>query len=313
MKFTVALVTIVAMKIEEKELFIDFKGFKTYVKIVNPNGKNPPLIILHGGPGSTHNSLELISPIGTLSDRPLIYYDQIGCGNSSKPDNQKDEIYNQDFWIDELENLIETLHIEKYHLLGHSWGGMLAQLFLLKKNPQNVLSLTLSSTLSSARLWKEETHELIKNLSKEDQDAIRIAEEQNNYTHPLFLAAIDRYMKLTVSDYSLKDPTLPECLSRKKIRGDVAYLTAWGPSEFAPTGNLKDYETTPYLKDIGVPTLVCYGSRDESTRKQNELMYSSLGSKKKKILVFQNARHMTYFERNGEYIKEINDWLVSND
>lgn len=301
------------MKIDEKELFVDFKGFKTYVKIANPNGKNAPLILLHGGPGSTHNSMELIEPVALLSDRPLIYYDQIGCGLSSKPDSQKDEIYNQDFWIDELENLIETLHIEKYHLLGHSWGGMLAQLFVLKKKPHNILSLTLSSTLSSAKLWKEETHGLIKKMSKEDQEIIRIAEANNDYTTPFFLDVASRYMKLTVSNYSLDDPNLPECLSRNKVRGDVAYLTAWGPSEFAPTGNLKDYETTPYLENIKVPTLVCYGSLDESTKKQNELMYESLGSNKKKILVFQNARHMTYYERNEEYIKEINDWLVTND
>ena len=125
------------MELEEKELFIDFKDFKTYVKIVNPNGKNPPLIILHGGPGSTHNSLELIKPIAALSDRPLVYYDQIGCGYSSKPDHLKDEIYNKDFWIDELQNLLDALNIKTYHLLGHSWGGMLAQLFVLKKKLTN--------------------------------------------------------------------------------------------------------------------------------------------------------------------------------
>lgn len=313
MKLFFTSVTIVTMELEEKELFIDFKDFKTYVKIVNPNGKNPPLIILHGGPGSTHNSLELIKPIAALSDRPLVYYDQIGCGYSSKPDHLKDEIYNKDFWIDELQNLLDTLNVKTYHLLGHSWGGMLAQLFILKKKPTNILSLILSSTLSSATLWKEETHKLIEKLSKEDQEAIKEAEANNDYTHQAFLDASNRYMKLTVSDYSPDDPSLPECLRRLKIRGNVAYLTAWGPSEFAPTGNLKDYETSDLLNAITTPTLVCYGSLDESTKKQNELMYNSLGSKKKKILVFQNARHMTYFECNKDYINEINEWIVSND
>ncbi len=298
---------------EEKEIFIDFKEFKTYVKIINPDGANPPLVILHGGPGSTHNSLELIKPIAYLSNRPLIYYDQIGCGYSSRPDHLKDEVYNQDFWIDELQNLLDTLKIQKYHLLGHSWGGMLAQLFILKNKPTNILSLTLSSTLSSASLWKEETHKIIQTMSEEDQKIIRDAEEKNEYTHQAFLDVTNKYMKLTVFDYSTDDPALPECLKRLKIRGNVAYLTAWGESEFAPTGNLKDYETTPYLKEITIPALVCYGSRDESTKKQNELMYDSLGSKKKKILVFDNARHMTYYESNKDYVNEINKWIVSND
>lgn len=301
------------MELEEKELFLDFKDFKTYVKIVNPSGKNNPLVILHGGPGSTHNSLELIKPIAELSNRPIIFYDQIGCGYSSRPDHKKDLIYNKDFWINELQNVLDFLHIEKYHLLGHSWGGMLAQLFVIEKKPTNILSLTLSSTLSSARLWKEETHELIKKMSVEDQDAIKLAEDTNDFSSSSFIEASKRYMKMTVSDYSLDDPNLPECLSRLKIRGDVAYLTAWGPSEFAPTGNLRNYETTKHLKDIIIPTLVCYGSLDESTKKQNELMYNSLGSEKKKILVFSNARHMTYYEANEEYIKNINEWIVSND
>ncbi len=297
---------------QEKELYIPFKDYKTYVKIVNPEGKNHPLVLLHGGPGSTHNSLELISPLAELQDRPLVFYDQIGCGLSSKPDDHP-EIYNKDFWIEELENLLTFLNIHDFHLLGHSWGGMLLQLFMLQTKRNDILSLTLSSTLSSAKLWREETHKIIKTMSHEDQEIIAKAEESGDYLSPEFLATLDRYMRLTVSNYYTTDPDLPECLKREKIRGDVAYLTAWGPSEFAPLGNLRNYETTPHLKDIKTPALVCYGSLDESTKKQNELMYESLGSKKKKILTFSNSRHMTYFEKREEYLKEIGDWLLSND
>ena len=297
---------------EEKELYIPFRNYQTYVKIVNPEGKNHPLVTLHGGPGSTHNSLELLSPLAEMGDRPIIFYDQIGCGLSSKPDSHT-ELYNKDFWIEELENLLSYLDIHDFHLLGHSWGGMLEQLYMIQTKRKDVLSLTLSSTLSSAKLWKEETHILIKKMSKEDQEIISISEKENNYTSPSFLAALDRYLKMTVSDFSPSDPSLPECLRRKKIRGDVAYLTAWGPSEFTPLGNLKEYETTSFLKNIKTSALVCYGSLDESTKKQNQLMYLSLGSSKKKILEFSNARHMTYFERNEEYLKEIGEWLSSND
>lgn len=297
---------------QEKELYIPFKNYQTYVKIMNPEGKNHPLVVLHGGPGSTHNSLELLSPLAKIGDRPVIFYDQIGCGLSSKPDEHL-EFYNEEFWIEELDNLLSYLSIHDFHLLGHSWGGMLEQLYVIQTKRQDILSLTLSSTLSSAKLWREETHRLIKMMRQEDQDAIFLAERENDYTSPSFLAALDHYLRMTVSDFSTEDPSIPECLRKKKIRGDVAYLTAWGPSEFTPLGNLKDYETTSFLKTIQIPALVCYGSLDESTKKQNELMYFSLGSKKKKILEFPNARHMTYFERNEEYLKEIGGWLSSND
>lgn len=297
---------------QEKELYIPLKNYKTYTKIINPDGKNHPLVILHGGPGSTHNSLELLAPLATIADRPIIFYDQIGCGLSSKPDDHP-ELYKKDFWIEELDNLLTCLNIHDFHLLGHSWGGMLEQLYVIQTKRKDILSLTLSSTLSSAKLWKEETHALIKKMNQEDQDVISQAERENDYTSPAFLSALDHYLKMTVSNYSPFDPSVPECLRRKKIRGDVAYLTAWGPSEFTPLGNLKDYETTSFLKNIKIPALVCYGSLDESTKKQNELMYFSLGSSKKKILEFPNARHMTYFERNEEYLKEIGEWLSSND
>ncbi len=300
------------LDMKEKELFVPFKGYQTYVKIVNPEGKRNPLVLLHGGPGSTHNSMELISPIAEMQDRPFIYYDQIGCGLSSKPDDHP-ELYNKDFWIEELENLLTYLDIHSFHLLGHSWGGMLLQLFMLQTKRKDVLSITLSSTLSSAKLWREETHRLIKKMSQEDQGIIAKSESSGDYLSPEFLSTLDKYMRMTVSDFSSDDSSLPECLRRKKIRGDVAYLTAWGPSEFTPLGNLRDYETTPFLKNIDVPAFVCYGSLDESTKKQNELMYDSLGSKKKKILAFTPARHMTYFEKNEEYLKEIGDWLLSND
>ena len=84
-------------------------------------------------------------------------------------------------------------------------------------------------------------------MSKEDQKAIEEAEKNNDYTAPKFQEALDRYLKMTVSDYSKDDPNVPECLSRKKNLGNVAYNTAWGPSEFQPLGNFKDYEITSQL------------------------------------------------------------------
>ena len=110
------------MKIEE--LYIDFLNYKTYVRIVGKEYNKTPLIMLHGGPGSTHNSFELLDKLSDIDERPIIMYDQLGCGKSIIEDNHP-ELWNKDTWVKELENLIEKLNIKKYHLLGHSWGGML--------------------------------------------------------------------------------------------------------------------------------------------------------------------------------------------
>ena len=163
---------------------------------------------------------------------------------------------------------------------------MLAQLYCLKTRFKGVKSLILSSRLSSASLWKKETHRLIRSMSKEDQKAIGEAEKNNDYTAPKFQEALDRYLKMIVSDYSKDDPNVPECLRRKKNLGNVAYNTAWGPSEFQPLGNFKDYEITSQLKEIRLPVLLLFGKKDESDKTVNEAMYDALANTTKERMRF---------------------------
>ncbi len=291
------------------EFFLPLKqGFSTYVRIVNPEGKGAPLITLHGGPGSTHNSLELLDSLAKIGDMPVVFYDQFGCGLSSISTNPGD--YSAKGWIEELDCLIQYLGYKKYFLLGHSWGGMLLQLYLQEKGQKGVKGIILSSTLCSASMWKEETHRLIKNLSESDQKAIQEAETNENYTSKEFKEATERYMKMTVSNIPT-DGTAPDCLTRKKNAGTISYLSAWGESEFAPTGSLKSYDTQSFLPKITCPSLVLYGGKDESTELQNETMFRLLGSKNKKIHCFEGSRHMTYWESHDSYLEIVSAFLNS--
>lgn len=123
-------------------------------------------------------------------------------------------------------------------------------------------------------------------MSKEDQKAIEEAEKNNDYTAPKFHKALDRYLKMTVSDYSKDDPNVPECLRRKKNLGNVAYNTAWGPSEFQPLGNFKDYDITSQLKEIRLPVLFLFGKKNESDKTVNEAMYDVLTNATKERMRF---------------------------
>lgn len=291
------------------EFFLPLRqGISTYVRIVNPEGKGIPLITLHGGPGSTHNSLELLDPLAQTGDRPVVYYDQFGCGLSTISTNPSD--YSADDWIEELDCLIHYLGYKKFFLLGHSWGGMLLQLYLQAKGQKGVEGIVLSSTLCSASMWKEETHRLIKNLSEDDQKVIQQAETIGNYASKEFKDATERYMKMTVSDIPA-DETVPDCLRRKKNAGTISYLSAWGESEFAPTGSLKSYDTRAFLPEIKCPSLVLYGGKDESTKLQNEAMFRLLGSKDKKIHCFEGSRHITYWESRDSYLEIASAFLNS--
>ncbi len=287
------------------------KGHGVYVRIANPNGKNTPLLVCHGGPGSTHNSLELLDPLSAIGDRPIYYYDQFGCGLSSFAENAT--AYTPDAWVKELEAIRSYFHLDRVFLLGHSWGGMLVQLYLQKFGQIGIDGIVLSSTLCSAKQWSEETHRLCQELSSADQKAIAEAEATKDYSSPSFQKASEHYLKMTVSGIDFDAANIPECLAREKKTGQQSYLHAWGASEFTPTGLLKDYDTRAFLPKVTCPCLVLYGGKDESTALQNNTMFRLIRSEKKEIHCFGGSRHMTYFEKNSEYINVVSAFLSSLD
>lgn len=124
------------MKIQTGKM--PFKGFETYYRIVGEKTANPPLLLLHGGPGSTHNYFEVLDSLAELTHRQVISYDQIGCGESFVEGHP--ELWTLPTWIEELEALRAWLHLDRVHLLGQSWGGMLIIAYLVDRNP-SVLSL----------------------------------------------------------------------------------------------------------------------------------------------------------------------------
>lgn len=288
---------------EIKEGYLSFRDYKTYYRIVNPNGRKTPLLLLHGGPGSTHNSFELLDHVAVDDDRPLVMYDQLGCGLSSDADVP---FYNKDIWVEELQNLRQQLALDVVHLLGHSWGGMLEIIYLCDYAPKGVKSVVFSSTLASASLWRKETHRLIGLLDEKTRMDILHGEESGDFESESFRTATDEYLHHFVSGpWTDNDP---ECLTRKKRTGHVSYVTAWGPSEYAPMGNLKDYEYLDKLDRIKCPVLLFSGANDESTPYQNLEMYHRLDCEKKWIM-FASSRHMSLYEEHDKYVTELIQFL----
>lgn len=293
---------------EVKELLIPFGKYQTYCRIVGKESGKTPLILLHGGPGSTHNYFELLDELAEKSGRQLIMYDQLGCGLSSIPDDHP-ELYNAKTWVAELENLRQYLGLENVHLLGQSWGGMLAIIYLCDYQPTGVKSLILSSTLSSADLWQKELHRLIKYLPAEEQSAIRQAELTNNFTSGEYQAANRHFMELHAS--GPYNEQTPEPLRRPKKGGEQAYLTAWGPNEYNPLGNLKDYEYTNKLKTIDELALIISGTDDLCTPLDAKNMADNLPYASWKLVA--NARHMVFADQPKIYQKILAEWLKNND
>lgn len=292
------------MEIVEKR--IPFKGYHTYVRIVGgQQAAKTPLIVLHGGPGSTHNYLEMLDPLA--KDRQIIMYDQLGCGLSYV--DKRPDLWHEDTWMDELENVRQHLGLKEVYLLGQSWGGMLIQLYLLKRKPTGVRGIILSSTLSSAKLWSQEQHRLIGLMSESDQKIIAEAETKNDFSSPLYLAAEDRYMERYCS--SKPSANSPSCVRREKVTGHEAYVTAWGPNEFTPNGTLKDYDVTSALNTLDVPTLIISGVNDLSTPLLAKTMHDNIRGSKWEL--FPNCRHCCYLDDNPRYLRVVSTFLKDLD
>lgn len=294
---------------EIKEGYLSFRGYKTYYRIANPNGKKTPLLMLHGGPGSCHDSFEIMDDFAFLDDRPVVTYDQLGCGKSSL-DDPHINLWKKETWVEELINARSLLNLNKVHLLGHSWGGMLAIIYLTDYKPYGIQSLTLSSTLSSASLWKEETHRLVNLLPQEEKLAIYESEVKNDFSSLEFKLAYQHYYETFIFGPVLDE--YPECIKRKVKSGTESYLTAWGECEFSPSGTLKNYEYTDKLKEITCPVLLCSGANDESTPLQNKVMYDNIQSHKEWYL-FSKSRHKSYIEEHELYNSVLKEFLNKND
>lgn len=290
-----------------KEGWMPFGDYQTYYRIVGEPTPKPPLLLLHGGPGSTHNYFEVLDELAIRDHRQLIMYDQIGCGRSSMPDNP--ELYNAHTWVHELIALRKYLHLNSIHLLGQSWGGMLAIIYACDYHPTGIKSMILASTLSSAKLWGQEQHRLIQFLPQKNQEIIKKAEETGNYDNPQYEQVDSEYMRLHCA--SIPNDNSPECLRRPKRVGRLAYETAWGPNEYTPIGNLRSYDYTTQLKTLHEPVLITSGTNDLCTPLVAKTMADNLNNVQWHL--FAGTRHMSFIERTPEYEQLLMQWLNTHD
>ncbi|WP_318767436.1 proline iminopeptidase [Lactiplantibacillus carotarum] len=291
-----------------KEGYVPFREYQTYYRVVGEQRDGQvPLLLLHGGPGSTHNYFEAFDELAATTGRQIVMYDQLGCGRSSMPDQP--ELWRAETWLAELQTVREALGLTNVHLLGQSWGGMLAIMYLCDQHPAGIQSLILASTLSSAPLWAQEQHRLIKLMSPADQAAIAAAEDSGDFTQSDYLAANDRYMQLHAAGPVTRQA--PGYLRRAKRAGTVAYNAAWGPNEYYPTGTLADYDYTDQLKSITVPTLVTSGTDDLCTPLVAKTMVDHLPNAQWHL--FAHSRHMAFIDETPAYFKLLTNWLNQNE
>ncbi len=285
------------------EGFVSLHGYETWYRTVG-DCEEPgkwPLLCLHGGPGDPHDYLEPLEAM-VRTGRRVIFYDQLGCGNSNVPTDPS--IYTIALYLEEIDVIRQALGLQRVHILGHSWGGMLAMEYALTQ-PPGLASLILADTGASAPQWVTEMRRLVAELPPELQQTI-VRHEAAGTTDSLEYQEACQIYFCRHGGGRIDPP--PDSFSRMADKpGDQVYHIMWGPSEFFMTGTLKDWDITGRLGEIRVPTLVIGGRYDHATPAVTEALHRGIPGSE--WVIFENSGHLPHLEETDRYLKLLERFL----
>jgi proline-specific peptidase len=289
------------------EGYLPFKGYQTWYQAVGDaanDAERPPLLALHGGPGVPHDYLENLAKLAR-DGRRVIFYDQLGCGNSDKTGNP--EFYTVPLFVEELGEVRRALGLERIHILGQSWGGMLAMEYALTQ-PSGVASLLIESSPASMPFWVAEANRLRAELPPEIQATLLAHEGQGTTDSPEYQQAMMAFYDRHVC--RLTPPPNFVARSLEKLSPEV-YETMNGPSEFHVIGTLKDWDITSRLGEITLPTLLLSGRYDEATPAIMQAVHD--GIRGSEWVLFENSSHMSHVEEEARWMEVVSAWLKNHD
>ena len=266
------------------------------------NGTKPPLLVIHGGPGAPSDYLE---PLGALGDeRPVFLWDQLDCGRSDRPDDPS--LWTLERFVAELDAVRNALAPGPVHVLGHSWGTMLAIEWLATRKPADVTSVVFAGECLSVPRYLSDVKALLATLSPASQAAIAEADRTGNYDTSQYRQA---YNQDYFSRYLARTPVENDFLRRTLAGfGEPVYSYMWGPSEFTCTGLLKSFDRTAELASLKVPALFHSGEFDEcrpETAREHAAMTPGA-----QFVMIRGAAHLTMIDQPDRCNKAIRDFLA---
>lgn len=273
----------------------------TYLIRKGPRKKSQsPLIVLHGGPGGTSMTVEGLLDLS--NQRQVIIYDQMGAGKSSAVDKKHWKIST---FVTQLDEIVKSLKLESFHLLGASWGATLALEYYKYKKGQGIRSLLLFSPLISEPAWSKDAKRLVKTLPRKQQNIIATCEKIGATDSKVYRDAMALYYKKYVYRSNKKIPL--DMKKYRKMNNPQLYRHMWGTSEFSASGTLKNYDGLPILKKVTCPLLIACGQFDESTPATNRKFARLHG--KAEFAQVPKAAHATFWENKKDSLKIAKNFL----
>jgi proline-specific peptidase len=289
------------MRIEEaEERRVEVTGGSVWTARLGPQ-EGTPVLILHGGPGAASDYMHPLAE--RLADhRPVVVYDQLGCGRSDHPDDTS--LWTVDRSVAEVDQVRAALALEHCYLLGQSWGGWLA-IEYMTRGTRGVERLVLASTSAGIPEFMAGARGLIEELPEPHRTVLIELGAKEQYDHPDYVAAVDVFYHRHLCR---ADPW-PEALLRSSAQmdGNQVYLTMNGPTEFDVIGRLREWDRTADLGRIDVPTLVTCGRYDEITPSCSETI--ARGIPDARMHVFERSAHCAHLEEPDDYARIVEAFL----
>jgi len=293
----------------QQEGFVDANGLMIYYKLL---GRGRPLMIVHGGPGASHDYfLPYLLPLARRYK--LIFIDERGSGRSQKLEDVSG--YTVENMVEDVEAVRRALNLGQISLLGHSYGGVLAQAYALKYQ-KNLSHLILGSTFSSTKAMNEVLGRIRQNMPPEARQRLETMEaeglyghgkpyEKNRYTNDYMIGAWgDGYFPYLYQNHP--DPNY-DPVDNGKMSWEL-YREMWGEhGEFVIDGNLQSAEYTDRLSAIKVPTLIIAGDHDESDPSMSQTMQHKIAGSK--LVIVPRSGHMTFVDQPALFEKALEDFL----
>ncbi|GAM91105.1 hypothetical protein ANO11243_091520 [Dothideomycetidae sp. 11243] len=270
----------------------------------------PPVVGLHGGPGSGHLSLMAFTELWFRFGLPVILYDQIGCGQSTllvEKAGDK-ELWREELFVAELENLLAFFKLDQsgYYLLGSSWGGMLGSAFASRR-PPGLLKLVLASGVASCKLGTEAAWQRRNELPAEMRKVWDEGDASNDYSSEAYKQVLTTF----IQRYVCRADHLPDGFldyMQQFLENSHVYKTMVGRSLWIGGGSLSDWTVIPRLHQINVPTLVYNGEYDTSTDSTQTPFFNLIPTVHWKTIA--NTSHASSLEKPDEVLGLVGNFLL---
>jgi L-proline amide hydrolase len=296
--------------IEVREGFAPFGGWQTWYRVTGDlHGGRPPLVVIHGGPGCTHDYVDSLKDVARTG-RAVLHYDQLGNGRSTHLRDKGAAFWTVQLFLDELDNLLDHLGIAgAYHVFGQSWGGMLGAEHAVRR-PPGLRSMVIANSPPSMALWVEEANRLREELPPETQAVLLAHEAAGTTLSPEYAKAMKGFYERHVCRIA----PMPDEVARsfQAIEDDpTVYFTMNGPSEFHVIGTLKSWSVIDRLHRIEVPVLLISGRHDEATPKVVQPFADNI--KDVRWTIFEQSSHMPHVEERDSCIALVGSFLDEQD